>query len=395
MKDPIPRFVAAASNLGLLTASEAEDIEKEVSGEAEEAVRFAMASPEPPMQTATDGVYAPTPALPVPPLPRNGDRELTYRDALNEALREEMTRDERVVILGEDVGAHGGPFQVTKGLFAEFGPERVRDTPISEDAAVGAAVGAALTGLRPVCEIMYINFMTISMNALVNQGAKIRYMFGGKATLPFVVRTQSGVGTASAGQHSDNWEAWFHHVPGLKVVIASTPYDAKGLLKAAIRDDNPVVFIERKKLYNQKGPVPADEYVIPLGTARIHREGDDLTLIVWGAILHEVLEAAAQLAKEGISVEVIDPRTLFPLDRETILKSVRKTGRAVIVHEAPLRGGVGAEISAIIMEEAFDSLEAPVLRIGGKDTPIPFAENLEKAVIPQTGDILAACRKFF
>jgi pyruvate/2-oxoglutarate/acetoin dehydrogenase E1 component/TPP-dependent pyruvate/acetoin dehydrogenase alpha subunit len=394
-EDPIPRFIGAATSLGLLTLAEAEQVEKEVSSEVEEAVRFAMASPEPPIESATDGVYAPTPALPVPPLPRNEERELTYRDALNEALREEMVRDERVVLWGEDVAAHGGVFQVTKRLFMEFGPERVRDTPISEDAIVGAAVGAALTGLRPVCEIMYLNFLTISMNALVNQGAKIRYMFGGKATLPLVVRTQSGVGTARAAQHSDNWEAWFHHVPGLKVVVASTPYDAKGLLKAAIRDDNPVVFIERTRLYNQKGPVPPEEYVIPLGKARIHREGSDLTLIVWGAILQEALEAAAQLAKEGISVEVIDPRTLFPLDHEAILNSVRKTGRAVIVHEAPLRGGVGAEISALIMEQAFDSLEAPVVRVGGKDAPIPFAENLEKSVIPQAADILAACRKFF
>lgn len=240
-----------------------------------------------------------------------------------------------------------------------------------------------------------MNFMAIAMNSLVNQGAKIRYMFGGKATLPFVVRTQSGVGTASAAQHSDTWEAWFYHVPGLKVVVASTPYDAKGLLKAAIRDDNPVVFIERKKLYNTKGRVPLGDYLIPLGSARVHREGTDLTLIVWGGILQEALEAAARLVAEGVSVEVIDPRTLFPLDRDTILNSVKKTGRAVIVHEAPRRGGVGAELSALITEEVFDSLEAPVMRIGGKEAPIPFAENLERVVIPQVEDIVAACRMLF
>ncbi len=390
-KDPVRCFVEVATSRGWLSEAEADQVELDTAREIREAVHFGSASPEPPIETATEGLYAPPVMSHQATVPSEERREITYRDALNEALHEEMARDNRVIVLGEDVGAHGGPFQVTKGLFTEFGPERVRDTPISEDALVGAAVGAAMTGLRPVCEVMYINFMTIAMNSLVNQGSKIRYMFGGKATLPFVVRTQSGVGTASAGQHSDTWEAWFHHVPGLKVVVASTPYDAKGLLKAAIRDDNPVVFIERKRLYNTKGQVPVDDYIIPLGSARCHREGTDLTLIAWGGVLQDALEAAARLNSEGISVEVIDPRTLFPLDRDAILNSVRKTGRVVIAHEAPLRGGVGAELSAMITEEVFDSLEAPVVRVGGKEVPIPFAENLEKAVIPQVDDIVAAC----
>jgi len=322
-------------------------------------------------------------------------REVTYAEAIREALREEMLRDESVFILGEDVGVYGGAFGVTRGLVEEFGEERVRDTPISEAAIAGAATGAAVTGMRPVAEIMFMDFTTISMDQLVNQTAKIRYMFGGKAKVPMVLRTPMGSGTGAAAQHSQSLEAFFCHVPGLKVVAPSTAADAKGLLKAAIRDDNPVLFVEHKLLYKKKFPVPDNaDLVVPLGVADIKREGRDATVVTWSHMVLRALEAAERLAKEGVELEVLDLRTLVPLDAEAVQASVRKTGRALIVHEAVERGGYGAEIAALIAGgDAFDYLDAPVMRLGGAACPIPYNPNLEKAAVPQVEDIVAGARK--
>ena len=326
--------------------------------------------------------------MPVP------DRVITYAEAVREALRHEMQRDERVFILGEDVGVYGGAFSVTKGLLEEFGEERVRDTPISEAAIAGAAIGAAVTGLRPVAEIMFMDFTTISMDQLVNQAAKIRYMFGGHACVPMVLRTPAGSGTGAAAQHSQSLETLFAHVPGLKVVLPSTPADAKGLLIAAIRDDNPVIFVEHKLLYRTKGPVPAGEYVVPLGQADVKREGRDITIVATSIEVLRALEAAEQLAEEGIEAEVIDPRTLVPYDEERIAASVRKTGRVIIVHEAPRHCGFGGEIASRIAEGAtFDYLDAPIVRLGGASAPIPYNPNLERAAVPQVEDIVAAARQ--
>ena len=320
-------------------------------------------------------------------------REITFAEAIREALREEMLRDERVFIIGEDVGVYGGAFGVTRGLVKEFGEERVRDTPISEAAIAGAAAGAAMTGMRPVAEIMFMDFTTISMDQLINQAAKIRYMFGGRAKVPMVLRAAAGSGTGAAAQHSQTLETFFCHVPGLKVVAPSSPADAKGLLKASIRDDNPVIFVEHKLLYKVKGPVPEETEPIPLGVAAVKREGDDLTLIAYSNTLRRALAAAETLAKERIDAEVIDPRTLSPLDTETIIASVKKTGRVVIAHEAVKHAGFGAEIAAMIAEgEAFDHLDAPIKRLGGTFTPIPYNPKLEKAAVPQAEDIAAAGR---
>jgi pyruvate/2-oxoglutarate/acetoin dehydrogenase E1 component len=323
-------------------------------------------------------------------------REITYVQALNEALREEMRRDERVFVMGEDVaiwGNKGGVYGVTSGLAEEFGLERVRDTPISEEAIVGTAVGAAVTGMRPVAEIMYVDFMALAMDPLVNQGAKLRYMFGGKARVPVVIRTQEGAGRGIAAQHSQSLEAWFMHIPGIKVAIPSTPYDAKGLLKTAIRDDNPVMFLEHKMLYATKGPVPTEEYAIPFGQADVKREGKDVTLIGIHTMIPKGLAAAEKLAAEGIDVEVIDPRTLVPLDIETIVNSVKQTGRVVIAHEAYERGGVAGELAMQIMDHAFDYLDAPIARVAGRNVPVPYNLRLERAAIPQVEDLIAAIRK--
>ena len=310
-------------------------------------------------------------------------RVIKYREAISEALRDEMNRDEMVVVMGEDVGQFGGVFQATATLYDTFGPSRVLDTPISEQAIVGAALGASLTGLRPVAEIMFIDFTSQAMDQIANQCAKFHFMTGGQAIAPVVIRTPGGVGIGDAAQHSQSLEAWHAHVPGLKVVMPSTPYDAKGLLKASIRDDNPVIFIEHKLLYLTEGPVPEDEdYVIPIGKADIKRAGEDVTIITWSKMVLDSLEAADILEKEGIQVELIDLRTLNPIDLETIIASVKKTGRAVVVHEACKTGGFGGEITALIMENAFDYLDAPVKRVTGLDTPIPYAGPLYRAVIP-------------
>jgi pyruvate dehydrogenase E1 component beta subunit len=321
-------------------------------------------------------------------------RNVTYAEAVNEALAEEMERDPTVFLLGEDVGVYGGIFTATRGLLERFGPERVRDTPISEAAIAGVAVGAALMGMRPVAEIMYEDFAMISLDQIVNNAAKMRYMFGGQVRVPMVLRTQGGSGRGNGAQHSQSLEAWFAHVPGLVVIMPSTPYDVKGLLKSAIRDDNPVVFIEHKMLYlTTKGLVPDEEYTIPIGKADVKRVGSDVTVIVTSWMVPRALAAAEALATEGISVEVIDPRTLRPLDEETILESVRKTGRALVVHEAVKFGGIGAEIAAMIMEKAFYYLDAPVARLAGVDAPIPYAAELERAAVPTEEGIAEAIRR--
>jgi len=321
-------------------------------------------------------------------------RILTYAEAVREALREEMRRDERVFILGEDVGVYGGAFGVTKGLLEEFGEERVRDTPISEAVIAGAATGAAVTGLRPVAEIMFMDFTTISMDQLVNQAAKIRYMFGGHATVPMVLRTPAGSGTGAAAQHSQSLESLFAHIPGLKVVVPSTPADAKGLLVAAIRDDNPVIFVEHKLLYKMKGPVPEGEHLVPLGRADVKRAGRDATVVATSIEVHRALDAAERLSREGIEAEVVDPRTLVPLDEAMIASSVKKTGRLVVVHEAVKDYGFGAEIAARIAEgPTFDYLDAPIVRLGGVAAPIPYNPTLERAAVPQVEDIVRAVRR--
>jgi pyruvate/2-oxoglutarate/acetoin dehydrogenase E1 component len=320
-------------------------------------------------------------------------RELSYLEAVREALWQEMEQDERVFIIGEDVGVYGGAFGVTLGMVEHFGEERVIDTPISEYGIAGAITGAALAGMRPVGEIMFMDFTTFAMEQLVNQAAKMRFMFGGAIKVPFVLRTPAGSGTGAAAQHSQTLENWFVHVPGLKVVMPSTPYDVKGLLLASIRDDNPVIFIEHKLLYKVKEPVPEEQYTIPLGSADVKREGRDLTIVATAIMVRRSLEAAAQLAEEGIEVEVVDPRTLKPLDEETIVRSVIKTGRVLIVHEACKTGGYGGELAAVIAgSEAFDYLEAPIVRLAGRDMPIPYNRTLEYHTVPQVENIVEAAR---
>lgn len=319
-------------------------------------------------------------------------RELTYAEALREAIAEEMRRDERVIVMGLDVEL-GYAFTVTKGLIQEFGPERVRDTPICEQTIVGMSLGAAMTGLRPIAEIQFSDLLTMCMDQICNQAAKVRYMSGGQAKAPLVIRTPAGPWGSFAAQHSQTLDAWFMHVPGLKVAVPSTPYDAKGLLKTAIRMDDPVLFIERKQLYRTRGPVPDQEYTIPFGQADIKREGSDLTMVAVGGMVLPALSAAEKLAADGIHAQVVDPRTLNPLDREGIIHAVKATGRAVIIEEGCKTGGVGAEIAALIAEEILDFLDAPISRVAGLDTPIPFHPTLEKYVLPGEEKILSACRK--
>ncbi|RLC77310.1 MAG: alpha-ketoacid dehydrogenase subunit beta [Chloroflexi bacterium] len=320
-------------------------------------------------------------------------RKLTFAQALNEALRQEMRRDPNIYVAGEDVGVYGGIFGVTANLLEEFGEERVRDTPITESAIIGSAVGAAAAGLRPVVELMFVDFIGVALDQLYNQAAKMKYMFGGKAKLPIVVRTTCGAGMRAAAQHSQSLEAWFMHVPGLKVVTPSTPYDAKGLLISSIRDDNPVVFIEHKMLYGIEGEVPEEPYTIPLGKADVKREGSDATVVATMMMVHKALSAAEKLAQDGISIEVVDPRTLSPLDMETIIESVKKTHRLVVVHEEVKFAGSGAEIAASVAEEAFDYLDAPIKRIGAPFTPVPFSPTLEDAFIPSEEDIISAVKE--
>jgi len=321
-------------------------------------------------------------------------REITYLEALREAMIQEMRIDPSVFILGEDVGVYGGAFGVTRGMLEEFGPQRVRDTPISEAAIAGAATGAAIMGMRPICEIMFMDFVAISMNQLVNQAAKMRFMFGGKVKVPLVMRVPAGSGTGAAAQHSQSLESWFVASPGIKVVAPTTPYDAKGLLVASIRDNNPVLFMEHKLLYRMKGPVPEELYSIPLQKAEVKRKGEHLTVIAVSIMVPRALEAAETLSREGIEIEVIDPRTLKPLDAQTITDSVTKTGRVLIVHEAPMTGGFGGELAAVIVSgDAFDRLDAPIRRLAGRDIPIPYNRILERAAVPQVEDIVVAARE--
>jgi pyruvate dehydrogenase E1 component beta subunit len=324
-------------------------------------------------------------------------RELSFVEAINEALHEEMARDERVYVFGEDVRVgygRGGVFGATNGLFAKFGPDRVIDAPISESAIAGTSVGAALWGMRPVAEIMFSDFLALAMDHIANSAAKMRYAYAGEATVPVVYRMAFGAGVGAALHHSQSPEAWIANVPGLKIVMPSTPYDAKGLLKSAIRDDNPVVFFEHKYMYSRvKGPVPQEEYLIPLGNADVKRVGKDLTIIATGAMVHQALAAAEILEKEGVEAEVLDPRTLLPLDRQAILSSVKKTGRVVIVHEAPTVGGIGGEIAALLAEEAFYSLDAPIKRVGAPFTPVPASPILEKFYLPNAEKIVKAAKE--
>jgi pyruvate dehydrogenase E1 component beta subunit len=322
-------------------------------------------------------------------------QEMTYREAIREALREEMVRDPSVFLLGEDIGRHGGAFGVTRTLFEQFGPTRVRDTPISENSIVGAATGAALVGMRPVAEIMFVDFSGLAMDQICTQAAKLRFMTGGQCQVPWVVRMPQGggAGKSIAAQHSQSLEVWYAHIPGLKVVLPSTPYDAKGLLKAAIRDDNPVVFLEQKFLYSFTGLVPQNDYVLPLGRCDTKRAGRDVTVIASGVLVWYAMAAARSLAAEGIEVEVVDVRTISPLDRDTIGRSSRKTGRVVVAAEACRSYGPTAEWGMVAMEEAFEYLKAPIVRVAGRDTPIPFADSIEKGTWPEVDDVVGAVRK--
>jgi pyruvate/2-oxoglutarate/acetoin dehydrogenase E1 component len=322
-----------------------------------------------------------------------GLRELTLAEAIREALAEEMRRDSRVCVLGEDVAEAGSPFKVLSGLVGEFGPERVMDTPISEAGFTGVAVGAAMTGLRPVVDIMFGDFLTLTMDQMVNQAAKIHYMSGGKWKVPMVLRTTMGATRRSAAQHSQSLHAWVSHIPGLKVILPSTPYDAKGLLKAAIRDDNPVVFFEDKMMYKLKGPVPSEEYVIPLGLADVKREGRDITIVATSSMVQVALAAAARLDQIGVSAEVIDPRTIWPLDERTLIESVKKTSRAIVVDEGYGRYGVTGEIASVIAEGAFYDLDGPVKRLGAMHVPIPFSPPLEDATVPSEQSVFDAARR--
>jgi len=402
-RDCIKRLEALLLQNGIATQEEIDAVEARAEEAVQKAVEFALASPMPSPDELYEDVYAPSHTTPEM-LRRDRElrqdiregkvqRVLTYAQALNEAMREEMKRDERVFIMGEDVGLYGGAYAATKGLFNEFGGERVRDTAISEAAIAGAGVGASMTGMRPIAEIMYIDFTPLAMDQLANQGAKNRYMFGGKTIVPLVVRTEGGAGRSIAAHHSQSLEGLWTHFPGIYVVMPATPYDAKGLLKASVRDDNPVLFVEHKMLYGTKGPVPEEDYVIPLGVADVKREGKDVTVVAYSRGLLRSLEAAETMAAEGVSVEVIDLRCLKPLDLDTIVASVKKTGRAVVVTEAYKTCAFTSELVTLINEAAFDWLDAPVERVCGADVPVPMAETLEDAAIPDAARIAAAIRK--
>jgi 2-oxoisovalerate dehydrogenase E1 component len=388
-RDPIARVERRLIEGGS-SDLELKELRLKVEGELEAAVAYAVESPEPTVEMMEAAVYAPH-IRATEPASRAG-REMTYVEALNAALHAEMARDERVFLMGEDVGLIGGIFGVSRGLRERFGEGRVRDTPISEPSFVGMGVGAAVAGMRPIVEIQIWDFVAMTMDQIVNQAAKIRYMLGGRATVPLVIRGPQGGGIRLAAQHSQSLEAWFVHVPGLVVVAPSTPYDAKGLLATAIRDDNPVIFLEHKMLYPTKGPVPDGEYLIPFGKADVKRPGTDVTVVATQMMVQRALGAAQDLESDGVSVEVIDPRTLVPLDEEAILESVRKTHRLVIIHEAVKRGGWGAEVAALVSERALDELDAPIVRLGARNVPMPYNDRLEQATIPSREDIAAAVR---
>jgi 2-oxoisovalerate dehydrogenase E1 component len=391
-RDPIARLRAELERRGASVMT-LKELEESVEVEMDRAVDFAKASAEPTVDVMESSVYAPHDAVPEPR--ERGGPERTMAEAINEALHAEMTRDERVFVMGEDVSLIGGIFGVTRGPRDTFGEERVRDTPISEAGFLGAGVGAAIAGLRPVVEIQIWDFIAMTMDQIVNQAAKFRFMLGGKPTVPVVIRGPQGGGIRLAAQHSQSLEAWFIHVPGLVVIAPSTPYDAKGLLAAAIREDNPVIFLEHKALYATKGVVPAERYLVPIGRAAVKREGADVTIVATQAMVARALAAADDLARDGVSPEVVDPRTLVPLDEETILGSVRKTHRLVVVHEAVKRGGFGAELAALVSEKALDDLDAPIVRVASRAVPMPYNDSLERATIPTQADIVAAVKGLF
>ena len=403
-RDPIPNFAAWLVDNGICTQAEVDAVEEQVEDAIEAATKFALDSPMPPPEELEKFVYTPFKWTPEDyakerrlrqKVRAGGDglRKILYRQALQEAMREEMLRDPSVFLMGEDIGLYGGAYGATRGLFDEFGEERVRDTPISEATIGGAAVGAAMAGMRPVAEIMYVDFTPLAMDQIANQGAKNRYMFGGKTIVPMVIRTEGGAGRSIAAHHSQSLEALWTHFPGIYVVMPSTPFDAKGLLKAAIRDDNPVMFIEHKMLYGIEGYVPDEDYVIPFGVADVKREGSDVTVVTYSRMVHRALEAAELLAGEGIDVEVIDLRTLKPLDMDTVSASIRKTGRVVGLTEGYRTGSFISELAMRIQEEVFDWLDAPVVRVGAADVPVPMAETLEDAAIPSVEAIVSGIRQ--
>ena len=392
-RDPIARMEEMLVSDKVVTEKRIAEIGNNVDSELATAVEFGTSSPQPTVQIMEGAVYAPHIQHEEPGI-KGVTRELHYNEALNEAMHQEMDRDERVILMGEDVAETGGIFQVSKGLFESFGGDRVRDTPISEATFVGCGVGAAVAGMRPIVEIQIFDFVALTMDMIVNQAAKFRYMLGGGPNVPLVVRGPQGGGIRLAAQHSQSLEAWFTHIPGLVVLAPSTPYDAKGLLTAAIRDDNPVIFLEQKLLYlGQPAPVPESPYAIPIGKADIKCEGSDVTVVATSAMVPRAIGAAQQLQHEGISVEVVDPRTLKPLDEDVILNSVRKTNRLLIVHEACRKGGFGAEVAATVVEKAFDYLDAPIARLGAPDAPIPYNDELERYAIPSQDRIVEELRE--
>jgi pyruvate/2-oxoglutarate/acetoin dehydrogenase E1 component/TPP-dependent pyruvate/acetoin dehydrogenase alpha subunit len=402
-RDPITVMKDNLQVVKMLTDGEFENLETATDAKLVKAMEFSNASPEPKAEDVETDVYAPAKFTPadfetdrrnrIAMAKGEVKREITYAQALVEAAREEMLRDPKVFIMGEDVGLYGGAYGATRDLYKEFGEWRVIDTPISEATIGGAAVGAAMAGMRPIAEIMYVDFTPLAMDQVANQGAKNRYMFGGKTSVPMVIRTEGGAGRAIAAHHSQSLESLWTHFPGIYVVMPSTPYDAKGLLKAAIRDDNPVMFIEHKMLYKEKGYVPEEEYIIPFGVADIKRPGKDVTLVTYSRMVYRALEAADALAKDGLDVEVIDLRTLKPLDIDTIVTSVKKTGRLVCVSEAYENTGFINEVMMQVNEQAFDYLDAPMVRVASANVPVPRAEILEDNAIPNVGRIMAACRK--
>ena len=393
-RDPVQRAERELVDVEAVDEGGIESIGSEVVAELDAAVEFGRAAEQPAADLLRTAVYAPHEAFEEPGLANVNGRTLGFVDALNEALHQEMERDSRVIVMGEDVGATGGIFGATKGLLEKYGADRVRDTPISEAGFVGCGIGAAIAGLRPVVEIQIFDFVALTMDMLVNQAAKFRFMLGGKNTVPVVIRGPQGGGIRMAAQHSQSLEAWFTHVPGLVVVAPSGPYEAKGLLTAAIRDSNPVIFLEAKLHYLEPaGPVPEEPYAIPIGKAAVKRKGTDITVVATMAMVPRALAAAESLARQGHSVEVIDPRTLKPLDEDTLLASVRKTRRLVVAHEACLTGGFGAEVAALVAEKAFDWLDAPVVRVAALDTPMPYNEALERQVIPSQQRIADAIRE--
>jgi len=393
-RDPIKLLEERMKAEKTVPGKRVKEIGDQVVRDLESAVAFGAEGAEPTVEMMLDAVYSPHADYDEPGIEAAGGREITYVEALNEAMAGEMARDERVFVMGEDVGQTGGIFSVTKGLWERFGNDRVRDTPITEVGFTGAGVGAAIAGMRPVVEIQIFDFVALTMDMLVNQAAKFRYMLGGKPTVPMVVRGPQGGGIRMAAQHSQSLEAWFTHVPGLVVMAPSTPYDAKGMLTAAIRDDNPVIFLEHKMLYMEsKGVVPEADYAIPIGKGDIKRQGTDVTVVATLTMVGRALAAARVLEREGVSVEVVDPRTLRPLDEDIILNSVAKTNRLLIAHEAWKNGGFGAEVAALVVEKGFDDLDAPIVRVGGLDVPMPYNDALEREVIPSQERLTKAIRE--